>query len=289
MAGAPISWGICEVPGWGLQLPVERVLGEMRELGLRRTELGAAGWLPSTAPEITATLARYDLGAVAAFVPLALHDPARIDASLASAVESAELLQAVGAECFVTCLVSDPSNWSRPELTEAQWTQLADGITTVDAIARDHGLVQVIHPHVDSLIEQADEVEFVLERTDAQVCLDTGHLTLGGADPLAFARLHADRVGLVHLKDVRIPVADRLRSGELTLMAAVQAGVFSCLGAGDVDLAGVVGCLEDAGYAGWYVFEQDAALTDGLPPVGEGPIDDVRASVRFLQDLAARA
>ncbi len=33
LAGAPISWGVCEVPGWGHQLDVERVLGEMRELG----------------------------------------------------------------------------------------------------------------------------------------------------------------------------------------------------------------------------------------------------------------
>ena len=26
IAGAPISWGVCEVPGWGHQLPPERVL-----------------------------------------------------------------------------------------------------------------------------------------------------------------------------------------------------------------------------------------------------------------------
>ena len=34
LAGAPISWGVCEVPGWGLMLPPERVLGEMAALGL---------------------------------------------------------------------------------------------------------------------------------------------------------------------------------------------------------------------------------------------------------------
>lgn len=26
LAGAPISWGVCEVPGWGLQLSPDRVL-----------------------------------------------------------------------------------------------------------------------------------------------------------------------------------------------------------------------------------------------------------------------
>ena len=28
LASAPISWGVCEVPGWGLELPVDRVLRE---------------------------------------------------------------------------------------------------------------------------------------------------------------------------------------------------------------------------------------------------------------------
>ena len=46
IAAAPISWGICEVPGWGLQMSPSRILGEMAELGITKTELGALGWLP---------------------------------------------------------------------------------------------------------------------------------------------------------------------------------------------------------------------------------------------------
>ena len=40
IAGAPISWGVCEVPGWGHQLTPERVLAEMRDVGLSRQSLG---------------------------------------------------------------------------------------------------------------------------------------------------------------------------------------------------------------------------------------------------------
>ena len=40
IAGAPISWGVCEVPGWGHQLAPDRVLTEMREVGLAATEVG---------------------------------------------------------------------------------------------------------------------------------------------------------------------------------------------------------------------------------------------------------
>ena len=39
IAGAPISWGVCEVPGWGYQLTPNRMLAEMREVGLSATEL----------------------------------------------------------------------------------------------------------------------------------------------------------------------------------------------------------------------------------------------------------
>ena len=46
IAGAPISWGVCEVPGWGYQMSPERVLTEMKEIGLTATEFGPQGWLP---------------------------------------------------------------------------------------------------------------------------------------------------------------------------------------------------------------------------------------------------
>ena len=46
IAAAPISWGVCEVPGWGYQLPRERVLAEMREVGMVATEFGPDGFLP---------------------------------------------------------------------------------------------------------------------------------------------------------------------------------------------------------------------------------------------------
>ena len=49
IAGAPISWGVCEVPGWGYQLRPERVLAEMRDAGLAATELGPDGFLPADA------------------------------------------------------------------------------------------------------------------------------------------------------------------------------------------------------------------------------------------------
>src|ERR687893_635957 len=75
LAGAPISWGVCEVPGWGLMLPPERVLAEMASLGLRATEMGPVGYLPPDTGRVRALLEEHGLGVVAAFVPLVLHEP----------------------------------------------------------------------------------------------------------------------------------------------------------------------------------------------------------------------
>ena len=75
IAGAPISWGVCEVPGWGHQLDPDRVLREMREVGLAATEFGPAGFLPDDPAGKVATLAAHGLAAVGGFVPVVLHDP----------------------------------------------------------------------------------------------------------------------------------------------------------------------------------------------------------------------
>src|ERR1700741_774866 len=75
IAGAPISWGVCEVPGWGYQLPPDTVLRQMRELGLAATEFGPDGFLPDE-PGVRATpRAAYGLRAVGQFLPVALHQP----------------------------------------------------------------------------------------------------------------------------------------------------------------------------------------------------------------------
>ena len=76
------------------------------------------------------------------------------------------------------------------------------GLGEIDSVVADHGVSQVLHPHVDTLIEQADELDRFLDGCDVALCLDTGHLTIGGADPVAIAECRSERIGLVHLKDV---------------------------------------------------------------------------------------
>jgi inosose dehydratase len=129
-----------------------------------------------------------------------------------------------------------------------------------------------------------EEVSRLLERSDVDLCLDTGHLYVAGADPVAIARLAQGRVKHVHLKDVDETLAARVRSGEITFKQATLEGMFTAVGEGDVDIAGVIDVLEGSGYTGWYVLEQDVSL-EGDPAPGAGPIVDAEASVRYLGSL----
>jgi len=88
----------------------------------------------------------------------------------------------------------------------------------------------------------------------------------------------------VHLKDVDTRLAEKVRAGALSYTDAIPKGLFTPLGRGDLDIAGLVGALRDAGYAGWFVLEQDVML-DGEPS-GEGPVADVRASLEHLREVA---
>jgi inosose dehydratase len=287
VAAAPISWGVCEVPGWGLQLPPERVLGEMAALGFRATELGPVDWLPLDPPALRAQLERHGLRLVGGFVPLVLHEP---DAGPARelAERIGRTLAVAGADVFVAAVVMD-ADWAVPEpLDDPAWRRVAEHLDDIAELVARLGLELVLHPHAGTLVEREPEIERVLAASQAALCLDTGHLAIAGVEPAEFVRRHHERIAHIHLKDVDASLAERFRAGELTLVEATQLGLFRPLGRGDVNIAEVIALLEGSGYERWLVLEQDTAITGEEPPVGRGPVLDVQASVAYLNELAPR-
>jgi inosose dehydratase len=283
IAAAPISWGVCEVPGWGHQLPPDRVLREMRELGITATEFGPDGFLPDAPEDVAALLGRYDLQPLGGFLPVLLHDPAHDPLPQVEAF--AARARAVGAGVVVLAAFTGADGYdARPQLDDEGWRTLLDNLDRIDARTEQLGLTAALHPHVGTMVETAQDVQRVVDGSDVGLCVDTGHLLVGGTDPVALVRDHVDRVVHVHLKDVRADLAERVRRGEIAYGDAIPEGVFAPLGAGDVDIAAMVRTLEDHGYAGWYVLEQDIMLT--ADPAGAGPVADVRASLDHLRAVA---
>jgi inosose dehydratase len=268
-------------------LAADRVLREMRAVGITATELGAPGFLPHEPGALRAELARHEVRLVGGFVPLVLHDPARREKALASARTTAALFQACGGTAFCSAALVDDDWAPRIPLDDRQWGHLLAMLVELDELADAHGLTHALHPHVGTLIETADDVARVLEHSTVRWCLDTGHLAIGGYDPLQFAHDAAGRVGHVHLKDVRLDLAAQVRASELSLMHAVQRGLFCPLGKGEVAIGEIVKALEISRYDQWYVLEQDTAITGDEPPPGEGPVRDVRESVEYLRSVVA--
>ena len=137
------------------------------------------------------------------------------------------------------------------------------------------------------MVETRADVDRVLTGSSIPLCLDTGHLLIGGTDPLELARAVPDRVAHAHLKDVDAGLAARVQSGELTYTEAVANGMYTPLGTGGVDIAGIVTVLRDNGFDGWFVLEQDTILA--AEPTDDGPVRDVVASVTYLRRAAVGA
>jgi inosose dehydratase len=285
VAAGPISWGVCEVPGWGAELRPERVLSEMAALGLRAAEAGPDGYLGQDPDAIVALLERYSLILVGGFLPVVLHDRAEHRDSMESAHRVGALFEAAGASYLVSAVVVDLDWSARIPLSDSQWDAIFEGLGRLDEVAAEHGLTHVAHPHWGTLVESADDVTRLLEGSDVLLCLDTGHLVLGGTDPALLASSAGNRVGHVHLKDVARETADKLRTDQLEYVPAVQAGLFQPLGLGSAPVKETIQALEDGGYDGWYVLEQDVALPSADIPEGTGPIQDVRRSIEFLLPL----
>jgi inosose dehydratase len=284
VAAAPISWGVIEIPGWGYQMAPDRVLAEMKSVGFDATELGPPGYLPEDPIACRELLDRHGLRMVAGFLATVLHEPG--PQTLDEVDKQARVLAAAGAEMLVLAAsLPGDSYEGRDRLSPDAWRRLSKSLDAAESIAASHDLGLAFHPHVGTAVESREDVQRLLDTTDVNLCLDTGHLFLGGTDPVVLAKEAGARVTHVHLKDVDLEVAGKFLSRELTYASAVRDGLYQPLGRGGLDIQAVFGRLVEAGYQGWFVLEQDTALTADPEPAG-GPAEVARQSLEYLRRLS---
>jgi inosose dehydratase len=138
---------------------------------------------------------------------------------------------------------------------EADYARLGAGLEKVIAIGRETGLTPSYHPHLGTIGQAPEQIAKIFQHTSIGFCPDTAHLQAGGGDPAALIRTYADRIALVHLKDMR-------------------GGGFMPLGAGDMDMDGILAALCEIGYDGWIGVE-----LDGYPG---SPLEGARTSKAYL-------
>jgi inosose dehydratase len=262
-----------------------RVLEEAASLGLPALESGPEGFLPKDPAEASRVLEGYGLGLVGGFVPVLLHRRGAREDTLASVERQAGFLAAAGADVLILAADAGGDGYEENvELDDAGWDELFEGLLLAEEIGDRYGLTVAVHPHFGTAIERPHHVRRFLEGCETGLCLDTGHLVVGGDDSVEVAELAAGRVRVVHLKDVDRLLADLVAAGKVGFEDAVRRGVFKALGDGDVDIERVIWLLEESGYGGWYVLEQDIMLDDE-PERGKGPLEDVRKSLKFARGV----
>jgi inosose dehydratase len=194
---------------------------------------------------------------------------------------------ASGAQVLVLSAVTGSAGYdARPQLDEAGWKRLLANLDRVAKLAAERDVKAVLHPHVGTMIETGDEVQQVLAGSSISLCLDTGHLLIGGTNPAELVRQAPERIAHLHLKDVDSTIAASVQSGQLTYSDAVREGMYRPLGQGDVDVPAIIGHLWAHDYGGWFTLEQDTILTE--EPKDEGPVAAVRASAEYLQTIFSK-
>lgn len=295
IAASPVAWGVdfADAP---TNPPWEQVLDDIATSGVGALELGPVGYLPEDPDTLRDALTSRSLASVGSFMFDDLHDPGQRDRLRALAERVGAFIAAASdgasgdGDGGVFVIIDKPDAVRvatagragvAPRLDDDRWAQMVERFAEIATIARGHGTRPVAHPHAGGYVEFADEIERLVADTDLDLCLDTGHLAYAGIDPAAAIRRHGDRLGHVHLKDIRPEVHARVAAEGLTFWEAIEAGIFCPLGEGVVDVAEVVAALEAVDYIGYATIEQDRVGGTGAP------LDDLLRSVAVID--AARS
>src|SRR5215212_2496018 len=148
VAGAPISWGVIELPNWGYQMPSGRLIREAASIGLTAMEAGPEDFLPQDPGEVRELLAEHDLGLVGGSVPAVLHEPQARQEGLDLVERRAQFFAAAGADTLVLAAMTGSETLDEVvELDEAGWKGLFENLSRVEDICEQHDLKAVMHSH----------------------------------------------------------------------------------------------------------------------------------------------
>jgi inosose dehydratase len=293
IANAPVSFGAFELTAGTMPgVPDgDTVLEEVAAAGYEGIDLGPLGFLGNR-DDLRARLARHRLSLSGGYLELPFSDPVKMPAALRELDSLLDAFDAVEqrADPKPKPTLADAGSDLRRErpgqaahdrslgFSDDQWRRFAEGVAMAVASCRQRGYEATFHHHAGTHVEAAWEIEKVLETTPIGLCLDTGHLLVGGGDPVKALNDWGLRINHLHLKDARRAVVDQIVHEAAPVAEIWRRRAFCRLGEGDLDVEAVLTGLRDS-YAGWIVVEQDV-----LPEAAGTAAEDQRANRRYLAE-----
>ncbi|WP_199521677.1 sugar phosphate isomerase/epimerase family protein [Jiangella anatolica] len=293
IAGAPVSFGVFELTADQPLPDPKEILGPLHELGYDGVDLGPVGWL-GRGDELRRRLREHDLVLVGGWVDLPFTDDDAFRAALPGLDDALEI--------FMAAAELDPSRPPLPTLADSGselrranpggaapglaldddgWARLARNVEAAATRVRAAGLEPTFHHHACTYVETPAEIDEFLARTDVGLTFDSGHLLIGGGDPVEGWRRWGERINHLHLKDARTAVLDQVLREKGGMRDVWERRAFVELGAGDLDVEGFMDAVVESGFDGWLVVEQDVVPSPSDPP--GRVIDDQRANREALR------
>jgi inosose dehydratase len=264
LSGHPCSWGVDYAvhksnPAWDKIIPL------MSAAGYTGTDLGPVGYYDTD--RLEGMLKGLQLDLVAGNIFEKLHEPDQLNMILEKTKTSCTTLKKFGAKFFVIVPHTVPEKEATagrsedaPRLPDDKWAYMISAIKEVAKVVNSFGICCMLHPHAGSWIEYEDEMERALKDLPADLvslCLDTGHCTYAGMDPVEKYKKHAARIPYLQFKDVDATVLKKMKDTKGTFWDGVTAGIFCVLGTGMVDYPSLFRVMKDQGFNGYCTIEQD--------------------------------
>lgn len=277
IAGAPVSFGVFEMtPKGATTLSAHEVLGVLAENGYSGVDLGPSGFF-GRGDQLKRELDRFGLSLAGGWVQLPLSDDAAFEAALPElegVLQDFSIVAELNPRLLPKPTLADAGSAFRQAnpgagargLDPAAWSRLAKNLETAAARVRAAGLEPTFHHHAGTFVETVSEIDRLLDAVDIGLTLDTGHLLLAGADPVAAVTRWGARINHLHIKDVSVSTLRQVTSRGGQMADVWRSGAFTVLGDGDIDVQSVLSSLDAIGYQGWIVVEQDVLLDSDLEP-----------------------
>ena len=150
---------------------------------------------------------------------------------------------------------------NKATFTDDEFMRMCEGLNKLAEYAKSNGIRACFHHHMGTCVQTLEETIRMLENTsdDLLLCYDTGHWTFSEVDPLAILEKFPNRIGHVHLKNMRKPVRDQAIKESWSFLKSVRNGCFTVPGdpEGCVDFPAVFKKLDEIGYEGWIMVEAE--------------------------------
>ena len=150
---------------------------------------------------------------------------------------------------------------NKARFTDAEFAQMCDGLNKLAEYAKSNGIRACFHHHMGTCVQTLEETERMLNNTsdDLLLCYDTGHWTFSEVDPMAILNEFPNRIGHVHLKNMRRAICDQAIKESWSFLKSVRNGAFTVPGdpEGCVDFEPVLRKLDEIGYEGWIMVEAE--------------------------------